>query len=139
MLEEGKGRFIDAGWRITIPKSMREALGWGKDTAVCVSYDGINLYVKHPIHCLTCPDVTRMGSLGKIVIPQRIREEAGLYRGQILSLSVTGEYVTVRPGENQVRCQSCGSEWDVSQVLPGVYLCPRCRESLERVALAQGR
>ncbi len=35
---------------------------------MCVSYDGINLYVKHPIHCLTCPDVTRMGSLGKIVI-----------------------------------------------------------------------
>jgi bifunctional DNA-binding transcriptional regulator/antitoxin component of YhaV-PrlF toxin-antitoxin module len=30
MLEEGKGRFIDAGWRITIPKSMREALGWDK-------------------------------------------------------------------------------------------------------------
>lgn len=139
MTEEAKDRFIDSGWRLTIPKAMRDSLGWDKDTSVCVSWDGNSMFVKHPIHCLTCPDVTRMGSLGKIVIPQRIREEAALYRGQILSLSVTGDHVTVTPGDTQVRCQSCGSELEVKQTLPNVYLCLRCRQSLVGAAVNQGR
>lgn len=134
-----KDRFIDSGWRLTIPKPMRESLGWEKDTTVCVSWDGINMFVKHPTNCPNCPDVSRMGSLGKIVIPQRIREEASLYRGQILSLSVMGDQVVIVPGESQVRCQSCGSEWDVRQTLPNVYLCQRCRETLARAAMARER
>lgn len=132
---ERKERFIDSGWRLTIPKAMRESLGWDKGTPVCVSWDGINMVVKSPTNCPTCPDVTRMGSLGKIVIPPRIREEASLYHGQILSLAVVGDQVSVTPGEAQVRCQSCGSEWDVRQTIANVYLCQRCRESLSRAAI----
>ena len=139
MPEEAKDRFIDLGWRLTIPKAMRDKLAWDKDTSVCVSWDGNSIHVKHPTHCLTCPDVARMGSLGKIVIPQTIREEAGLYRGQILSLAVTGDHVTVTAGEQQVRCQSCGSEWNVTPTLPNVYLCQRCRESLADTAAQEVR
>ncbi len=136
--EAQKNRFIDSGWRLTIPKAMRETLGWTKGTTVCVSWDGVSMYVKHPTNCPTCPDVSRMGSLGKIVIPPRIREEAALYRGQILSLSVEGNQVNVVPGESQVRCQSCGSEWDVRQTFPNVYLCRRCRETLTKAAAGAG-
>jgi bifunctional DNA-binding transcriptional regulator/antitoxin component of YhaV-PrlF toxin-antitoxin module len=97
------------------------------------------MFVKHPTNCPSCPDVTKLGSLGKIVIPARIREEASLYRGQVLSLSAAEDQVTVAPGESQVRCQSCGSEWDVRQTLPNIYLCQRCRETLTRAAAGQGR
>lgn len=133
-----KDRFIDDGWRLTVPKDVRDRLGWAKGTPMCVSWDGIILRVKNAHNCLGCPDVTRMGSLGKIVIPPRIREEACLYRGQIMSLSVAGDHVEVSPGRSQVRCQACGSEMDVREALPNVYLCKRCRASLERAATVAG-
>lgn len=124
-------RFIDSGWRLTIPKNFRERLGWDKDTPVCVSWDGGSILVKSPKSCPNCPDVSRMGSLGKIVIPPKVREEASLYRGQVMSLRVAAEAVVASPGEDQVRCQACGSEMDVRETLPNVYLCKRCRESLD--------
>lgn len=129
-----KNRFIDAGWRLTIPKQIREHMGWDKDTPVCVSWDGFVIRIKRPAGCIACPDTTRMGALGKIVIPPKVREEAGLYPGQVMTLRVEGEEVVASPGLSQVRCVACGSELDVKVVLPNVYLCRRCRENLWKVA-----
>ena len=129
-----KERFIDSGWRLTIPKVFRDRLGWGKGTPICVAWDGLALVVSSPTSCPRCPDLARMGALGKIVIPPRIREEASLYRGQIMSLSVEGNQIRIRPGRSQVRCQACGSEMDVREALLNVHLCRRCREALENAA-----
>ena len=129
-----KHRFIDSGWRLTIPKAFRDRLGWDKGTPICVLWDGRVLVVSSPTSCPRCPDLARMGALGKIVIPPRVREEASLYRGQIMALSVEGSKVHIAPGKSQVRCQACGSEMDVHEVLPNVHLCRRCREALEKAA-----
>lgn len=131
-------RYIDSGWRLTIPKTIRESLGWDKDTLVCVSWDGASIIIKEPINCVDCPYVKRMGALGKVVIPPRVREEACLYRGQIMSISVQDGLILARPADPQVRCQACGSEMDVRRVLPNVYLCSRCRDSLE-TAVSRGQ
>jgi bifunctional DNA-binding transcriptional regulator/antitoxin component of YhaV-PrlF toxin-antitoxin module len=128
-------RFIDSGWRLTIPKAMRTRLGWDKDTEVCVSWDGQRVHIRHPLRCRVCSDLTRLGALGKIVIPPRVRTDAQLYRGQILSLDIEGDEVIVMAEGLQVRCQACGSEMDVKESLPNVHLCRRCREALDRIAL----
>ncbi len=130
-----KTRFVDSGWRLTIPKDMRTQLGWDKDTLVCVSWDGRRVHIRHPLRCRVCSDLTRLGALGKIVIPPRVRAEAQVYRGQILSLDIVGDEVIVTPEGLQVRCQACGSEMDVKEVLPNVHLCRRCREAIDQVAL----
>ncbi len=127
-------RFVDSGWRVTIPKDMREGLDWGRETTVCVSWDGRHIRVKHPLRCLHCPDSTKVGSLGKIVIPPKVRAEAHLYRGQILKLSIVDDEIFIVPSDEQVRCQACGSEMDVKETLPGVHLCRRCRASLDLAA-----
>ena len=128
-------RFIDSGWRITIPKAMRQRLGWTKDTLLCVHWDGFEINVKAPYPgCGECPDVSRIGSLGKIVIPPRVREEAMLYPGQILTLELKGDQVVMSLGDKQVRCSACGSEVDVKQVIPNVHLCKMCRAKLESAA-----
>ncbi len=128
-------RFIDSGWRLTIPQKMRQSLGWAENTVVCVHWDGFEITVKTPYDRHSkCPDITRIGALGKIVIPQRVREEAALYPGQILTLAVEGRQVIVSAGDKQVRCSACGSELDVRKVLPNVYLCTRCRDRLQSVA-----
>jgi len=129
-----KTRFVDAGWRVTIPKEMRDKLGWDRETTVCVSWDGRRIRIRHPLRCIACPDSTKVGALGKIVIPPRVRAETHIYRGQILRLSVEGDEVIIVPEEEQVRCQACGSEMDVKQTLPNVYLRKGCREALERAA-----
>lgn len=129
-----KSRFIDSGWRLTIPKAVRDYLNWDRGTSICVRWDGVHIFVQHPDEAVECPDVVRMGSLGKVVIPPRVREEAHLYRGQILTLQVVGDAVIASSGASQVRCQACGSEMDVKEELPNVHLCRRCRESLHRAA-----
>jgi bifunctional DNA-binding transcriptional regulator/antitoxin component of YhaV-PrlF toxin-antitoxin module len=129
-----KTRFVDSGWRVTIPKQMRDHLGWDRETTVCVSWDGRHIRIRHPLRCVACPDVTKVGALGKIVIPPRVRAETHIYRGQILRLSVTGDEIMMSPEAEQVRCQACGSEMDVRETLANVYLCQRCRVSLERKA-----
>lgn len=129
-----KTRFVDSGWRVTIPKQMRDHLGWDRETTVCVSWDGRHIRIRHPLRCVDCPDVTKVGALGKIVIPPRVRAETHIYRGQILRLSVTGEEIMMSPEAEQVRCQACGSEMDVRETLANVYLCQRCRVSLEKTA-----
>ena len=133
-LTQPKHRFIDSGWRVTIPKAFRDRLGWDKGTPICVLWDGQVLVVSSPTSCPRCPDLARMGALGKIVIPPRVREEASLYRGQIMALSVEGNEVHITPGSSQVRCRACGSEMDVREALPNVHLCRRCREALEKAA-----
>lgn len=134
-LPPAKSRFIDSGWRLTIPKDIRVYLGWGVGTPICVSWDGIDIIVKSPTSCPDCPDVVRMGALGKVVLPPRVRTEANLYRGQIMDLRVEGERVIVRSGESQVRCKACGSEMDVKEEIPKIHLCRRCRESLQKAAI----
>ncbi len=119
---------------MTIPKAIRDRLGWNKDTRVCIGWDGKEVRIRHPEKCIRCPDITRLGSLGKIVIPTKVRTEAQIYRGQILSLDVVGDEVVVSAVGRQVRCQACGSEVDVKKVLPNVFLCPRCREALDLAA-----
>lgn len=132
---EAATRFIDSGWRITIPKTMRQQLGWTKDTLLCVHWDGFEINVKAPHPgCGECPDVSRIGSLGKIVIPPRVREEAMLYPGQILTLELRGDQIVISTGDEQVRCSACGSEVDVERVIPNVHLCKMCRTRLESVA-----
>ncbi len=131
-----KTRFVDSGWRLTIPKSIRAKLGWDKDTLVCVSWDGRKVHIRHPLQCKLCPDMSRLGALGKIVIPPKVRAEAQMYRGQILSFVTQGDEVIVQPDGPQVRCQACGWEMDVQQVLPNVYLCGRCRQALDSAARA---
>ncbi len=131
-----KTRFVDSGWRLTIPKSIREKLGWDKDTLVCVSWDGRKVHIRHPLSCKFCPDLSRLGALGKIVIPPKVRAEAQMYRGQILSFVTQGDEVVVLPDGPQVRCQACGWEMDVQEVLPNVYLCGRCRQALNLAAKA---
>ena len=106
-----KSRFIDSGWRLTIPKAIRDRLGWAPGTPICVSYDGIDIIVKCPTTCTDCPDVVRMGSLGKVVLPPRVRAEANLYRGQVMTLSVEDGRVLVKSGDSQVRCKACGRKW----------------------------
>ncbi|MGI6667487.1 MAG: AbrB/MazE/SpoVT family DNA-binding domain-containing protein [Bacillota bacterium] len=130
-----KSRFIDSGWRLTIPKAIRDRLGWAPGTPICVSYDGIDIIVKCPTTCTDCPDVVRMGSLGKVVLPPRVRAEANLYRGQVMTLSVEDGRVLVKSGDSQVRCKACGSEMDVKEELANVHLCRRCRESLQKAAV----
>ncbi len=130
-----KSRFIDSGWRLTIPKVIRDHLGWGPGTSICVSWDGIDIIVKSPTSCPDCSDVVKMGSLGKVVLPPRVRTEANLYRGQVMTLRVDGGRVIVRSGESQVRCKACGSEMDVKEELANVHLCRRCRESLQKAAV----
>jgi len=120
-----KSRFIDSGWRLTIPKAIRDHLGWGPGTPICVSWDGIHIIIKNPKSCPYCTDVVRMGSLGKVVLPPRVRVEANLYRGQIMTLRIEGDTVLVRSGDSQVRCKACGSEMDVRDELPNVHLCRR--------------
>ncbi|HHY69246.1 MAG TPA: hypothetical protein PLB36_06440 [Bacillota bacterium] len=128
-------RFIDSGWRITIPKDMRELLGWTQDTLLCVHWDGFEISVKaQRPGCGDCPDVSRMGALGKIVIPHRVREEAMLYPGQILTLTLRGDQIIMSTGNEQVRCAACGSEADVLEVLPNVHLCKTCRAKVEAAA-----
>lgn len=128
-----KTRFVDSGWRVTIPKAIRLQLDWDTGTRLCVSWDGSHIVLRGPATCVLCPDVVRMGALGKVVIPQKVRQEARLYRGQILSLSVKEDQVVAWPHALQVRCQ-CGSEYDVRDVLPNVHLCKRCRLILEETA-----
>jgi len=130
MTEANKRRFIDSGWRLTIPKPMRERLGWDKGTPVCVVWDGWTMRIKSPLGCVSCPDVTRMGALGKIVIPPKVRAEAGLYPGLVMSLWIEDDAIVAKPDTAQVRCAACGSELDVRMTLPNVYLCRRCREAL---------
>ncbi len=133
---ETEKRFIDSGWRITIPKSIRSVLGWEIDTVVCVHWDGFELSICRPrVGCVECPDITRMGALGKVVIPPKAREEAGLYPGQILSLVLRCKKIIVTPEEKQLRCGACGSENDVKRILPNVHLCATCRKNLESAAL----
>lgn len=128
-------RFIDSGWRITIPKSMRQQLGWTVDTVVCVHWDGFEISICNPREgCRRCPDISRVGTLGKIVIPPRVREETNLYPGQVLSLAVSDGKVTVSIGEEQIRCSACGSEVDVKEVMGNVHLCRNCRDNLQAVA-----
>jgi len=129
-----KTRFVDSGWRVTIPKEMREKLGWDRETTVCVSWDGRHIRIRHPLRCIACADVTKVGALGKIVIPQRVRAETHIYRGQVLRLSVEGDEVVIVPEAEQVRCMACGSEMNVRKTLENVYLCKRCREALDRAA-----
>jgi bifunctional DNA-binding transcriptional regulator/antitoxin component of YhaV-PrlF toxin-antitoxin module len=130
-----KNRLVDSGWRVTIPKDMREALGWRKDTRVCVKWNGHEIRIKNPIGCSFCPDVVRIGSLGKVVIPPLVRKEAGIYQGQILTLKVAGDELIASLGRLQVRCQTCGAELNVKEVMPNVHLCMRCRESLTEAAI----
>lgn len=130
-----KSRFIDSGWRLTIPKVMRDHLGWGPGTPICVSWDGIHIIIRSPKSCPYCLDVVRMGSLGKVVLPPRVRVEANLYRGQIMTLRIEGDTVLVKSGDSQVRCKACGSEMDVKDELPNVHLCRRCREALQKAAV----
>jgi bifunctional DNA-binding transcriptional regulator/antitoxin component of YhaV-PrlF toxin-antitoxin module len=133
---ETEKRFIDSGWRVTIPKTMRERLGWHIDTIVCVHWDGFELTICNPrAGCVKCPDITRIGALGKVVIPPEVREEARLYPGQILSLSLQGKKIIVMPEDKQLRCSACGSEFDVKKILDNVHLCRTCREDLEKVVL----
>lgn len=134
-LPSTKSRFIDSGWRLTIPKVIRDYLKWGVGTPICVSWDGISIIVKSPTSCPDCPDVVRMGSLGKVVLPPRVRAEANLYRGQVMSLKIAGDRVLVNSGQSQVRCKACGSEMDVREEIANVYLCRRCRESLQKTAI----
>ncbi|HHY12921.1 MAG TPA: hypothetical protein GX529_09880 [Firmicutes bacterium] len=134
-METGK-RFIDSGWRITIPKSMRLKLGWQVDTVVCVHWDGFELTICNPkTGCAKCPDISRVGALGKVVIPPKVREEARLYPGQILSLVLQGSKIVVAPEEKQLRCSACGSESDVKRILANVHLCKKCRDDLKAAAL----
>jgi len=133
---EREEQFIDSGWRVTIPKSMRKQLGWTVDTVVCMHWDGFEITVCNPrIGCQRCPDISRVGTLGKVVIPPRVREEANLYPGQVLSLSIRDNKIIVSIGEEQIRCSACGSEVDVKQVLSNVHLCRNCRDNLHAVAL----
>ncbi|MGI6663411.1 MAG: hypothetical protein ACOX4B_08150 [Bacillota bacterium] len=137
--EEGlsmvKSRFIDSGWRLTIPKAIRDHLGWGPGTPICVSWDGLHIIIRSPKSCPYCMDVVKMGSLGKVVLPPRVRVEANLYRGQIMTLGIEGDRVLVKSGDSQVRCKACGSEMDVKDELPNVHLCRRCREALQKAAV----
>jgi bifunctional DNA-binding transcriptional regulator/antitoxin component of YhaV-PrlF toxin-antitoxin module len=128
-------RFVDSGWRLTIPKAMRQSLGWAENTLVCLHWDGFEITIKAPFAgCSKCPDISRIGALGKLVIPQRVREEAGLYPGQILTLAIEDRQVIVSTGDKQVRCRACGSELDVRKVLPNVHLCTTCRDKLQSAA-----
>ncbi len=131
-----KTRFVDSGWRVTVPKEFREQLGWDTGTQLCVSTDGSHIVMRN-VAPLRCPDLIRMGALGKIVIPPKVRQEVKLYRGQILSLHIEGEKVLASPHTMQVRCL-CGSEYDVKDVLPNVHLCQRCRETLKNAACREG-
>lgn len=130
-----KYRFIDAGWRLTIPKAIRDQLDWGPGTPICVSWDGIHIIIRNPKSCPYCRDIVKMGSLGKVVLPPRARLEANLYRGQIMALSIDNDRVLVKSGDSQVRCKACGSEMDVRDELPNVHLCRRCREALQKAAV----
>ncbi len=133
-------RFIDSGWRVTIPKPIRRTLGWKIGRDVCVHWDGFELTICCPkIGCIQCPDISRVGALGKVLIPPKVREEARLYPGQLLSFTLHGNQIIVRPEEQQVRCGACGSELDVGQVLPNVHLCRFCRDKLEAAALESMR
>ncbi|HHY16864.1 MAG TPA: AbrB/MazE/SpoVT family DNA-binding domain-containing protein [Firmicutes bacterium] len=128
-------RFIDSGWRLTIPKPMRQSLRWTENTVVCLHWDGFEITIRAPhVGCGKCPDISRVGALGKIVLPPRVREEAGLYPGQILTLATQNDEVIVSADDRQVRCSACGSEFDVRAVLPKVYLCTRCRDALQSAA-----
>lgn len=131
-----KKRLIDSGWRLTVPKEMREKLGWSKGTPVCVSWDGWKIHIKSPYGCVSCPDSSRMGALGKIVIPPKVRAEANLYPGQVITLTIEGDSILGYSGSSQVRCVACGSELNVKTVLPNVYLCQRCREELASKVLS---
>ncbi|MGI6620956.1 MAG: hypothetical protein ACOX35_05835 [Bacillota bacterium] len=133
-------RLIDSGWRVTIPKPIRNSLGWKIGTEVCVHWDGFEITICCPkMGCVKCPDISRVGALGKVLIPPRVREEARLYPGQVLSFSLQGNQIMVRPEEQQFRCSACGSECEVRQVLPNVHLCKLCRENLEAAALKSVR
>jgi bifunctional DNA-binding transcriptional regulator/antitoxin component of YhaV-PrlF toxin-antitoxin module len=130
-----KSRFIDSGWRLTVPKAIREHLNWDVGSPMCVSWDGMTITMK--TSCPECPDIVRMGSLGKVVLPPRVRVEANLYRGQIMTLKVEDDRVIVTTGSSQVRCKACGSEMDVKEEVANLYLCRRCRESLQKAAVKE--
>ena len=50
-------RFVDSGWRLTIPKAMRQSLGWAENTLVCLHWDGFEITIKAPFAgCSKCPD-----------------------------------------------------------------------------------
>ena len=49
---------------------------------------------------------TRMDAQGRVILPPHIRKEMNLNPGQLLSVSLEGNTITVRPAEE--RCAFCG-------------------------------
>lgn len=73
---------------------------------------------------------TRMDAQGRVILPPHIRKELNLKAGQLVSVTLEGGTITVRPAE--MRCAICGHATDDQSlsVSEATHICKSCAQKI---------
>ena len=72
--------------------------------------------------------IRKIDTLGRIVIPQHIRQQLNILEGDDFKISVVNGVITVAP--HAEICKACGDDTDVKQ-MGQTFLCGECRGAIE--------
>lgn len=76
---------------------------------------------------------TRMDAQGRVILPPHIRKEMKLNPGQLLTVALEGNTITVRPAEE--RCTFCGKPANDEGINGpcGMKICKNCATALAKL------
>lgn len=76
---------------------------------------------------------TRMDAQGRVILPPHIRKEMKLSPGQLLTVALEGDTITVRPAEE--RCTFCGGAIHDKYITGpcGMKICKSCATALATI------
>lgn len=71
----------------------------------------------------------KIGKLGRLGIPEQIREDLGMQPGEEVQLFTDGTRLVVQTAGGEDRCALCGSPNNLSE-FKGRMLCKQCRHEI---------
>lgn len=74
---------------------------------------------------------TRMDAQGRVILPPHIRKELNLNAGQLVTVSLEGGTIQIRPAED--RCELCG-ETPVNNFIIGHKVARICKNCAKTIA-----
>jgi len=74
-------------------------------------------------------DKKLVGKLGRLGIPEQVREDLGMSSGTEVELYTDGTHLIVQPAGATKRCVLCGSSDDLD-AFRGQYICGDCEEAI---------
>lgn len=74
---------------------------------------------------------TRMDAQGRVILPPHIRKELNLTSGQLVTVSLEGGTIQIRPAED--RCELCG-ETPVNNFIIGHKVARICKNCAKTIA-----